>query len=302
MLISAFTFVRNADKYYFPIEAAIRSALPIADEMVVALGKGDEGDKTEETINNINSPKLKIFQRIWDPALFANSKIFAHETDFALAQCKGTWCLYLQADEVLHEDDLQVILEACKKYEHDLEVEGLLFDYVHFWGDYNHVVETHGMHRCEVRVIRNNIGLHSYLDALSFRKANNEKPKVVKIPARIFHYGHVRPPYVMSKKAKQHIEIHHGPGQRDPAHAKADYDWGPLGGLKIFKGTHPAVMKDWIAGFDWPYAINHNRPKLFEKSEHKFLRTKYRFMTWLEKTFNNNKEIFGYKSYSLLKR
>ena len=300
MLISAFTFARNTDKYYYPVKESITSVLPIAGEVIVALGAGDADDKTEEIIHSIGDNKIRIYHRQWDPALFASSKIFAHETGFALNQCKGTWCLYLQADEVLHEDDLEVIVQACKKYEHDMDVDGMLFSYEHFWGDYEHLVETHGLIRNEIRVLRNGIGAYSYQDALSFRKGNDEKLNVVKIPARIFHYGYMRPPHLMGAKRKVHNDMHHGTSA--PAEEKPTYDWGPLGGLKSFKGTHPKVMSQWIKKFNWAEHLNFRKPALYERSTHKHLKPKYRFMTWLERNFNNNREIFGFKNYKLLKK
>ena len=302
MLLSAFTFARNTDKLYFPVKEVINSVLPIADEVIVALGEGDADDKTEEIIKSIGNEKIKIYPRQWDLALFANSEIFAHETTYALNQCKGTWCIYLQADEVLHEDDFETILNACKKYENDLSVDGLLFSYVHFWGDYEHVVETHGLHRCEIRVIRNGIGVYSYKDALSFRKGDNEKLNVVKINARIFHYGYMRPPELMSGKTKIHNALHRGTDLSITEIEKPLYDWGPLGGLKKFKGTHPKIMADWIKKFNWKASLNFNKPALFERSPHRHFKPKYRFMTWLERNFNNNEEIFGFKNYKLIKR
>jgi hypothetical protein len=300
MLISAFTMARNTDKFYYPVKEALSSVLPVADEVIVALGECDTDDKTEELIKSIDGDKIKIFNRQWDPSLYANGHIFAHETNFALSQCKGTWCLYLQADEVLHEDDLSIIVEACKKYEYDLQVDGFLFTYQHFWGDYEHLVETHGLIRGEIRLIRNGIGAYSYKDAVSFRKGNNEKLNVVKIPARIFHYGYMRPPDLMGAKLKVQDAIHNGVASTD--FDKPLYDWGPLGGLQKFKGTHPKVMAEWIKKFNWSAHLNFNKPSLFEKSRHKHLKPKYRFMTWLERNFNNNKEIFGFKNYKLLNR
>ena len=299
MLISAFTFARNTDKLYYPIRESLLSVLPSAGEVIVALGAGDADDRTEEIIRNIGDERIKIFNRVWDPALFASSRIFAHETSFALNQCKGTWCLYLQADEVLHEDDMQAIVAACKKYEHDTAVDGMLFSYEHFWGDYEHLVETHGLIRSEIRVLRNGIGAYSYQDALSFRKGNDEKLHVVKIPARIFHYGYMRPPHLMGAKRKVHNDMHHGATAEIE---KPTYDWGPLGGLKKFKGTHPKVMAEWIKKFNWADSLDFRKPRLYERSTHKHLRPKYRFMTWLERNFNNNREIFGFKNYKLVKR
>jgi hypothetical protein len=302
MFLSAFTFARNTDKLYYPIKECISSVLPIADEVIVALGEGDADDKTEEIIRGIGDEKIKIYKRQWDLKLFANSQIFAHETTFALNQCKGTWCIYLQADEVLHEDDLETIVGACKKYENDLSVDGMLFSYVHFWGDYEHLVETHGLHRNEIRVVRNGIGAYSYKDALSFRKGSDEKLNVIKIPARIFHYGYMRPPELMSAKSKVHDALHSGNDLKMAEVERPGYDWGPLGGLKKFNGTHPKVMTDWIRKFNWATSLNFNKPGIYEQSPHRHLRPKYRFMTWLERNFNNNEEIFGFKNYRLIKR
>ena len=60
MTISGFTMVRNATNLYFPIKEAIASILPIVDEFIVALGKGDEDDATEKEILSLQSPKIKI--------------------------------------------------------------------------------------------------------------------------------------------------------------------------------------------------------------------------------------------------
>jgi hypothetical protein len=300
MLISAFTFARNADKFYYPVKASICSVLPIAGEVIVALADGDSDDKTGDIISAIRDPKIKIFKRQWDPALFADGKIFARETDFALSKCQGTWCLYLQADEVLHEDDLKVIVDACKRYESDKEVDGLLFGYVHFWGDYQHTLTTHGLIPKEIRVIRNGIGCYSYKDAVSFRKGNDEKLNVVKIPARIFHYGYLRPPGIMGRKTKVQHAIHQGDKGAFDKQTAPTYDWGPLGGLETFKGTHPAVMRDWMTQFNWQSSLNYSKPALFEKSPHKHFRTKYRLLTWFEKNLHGGEQIFGFKNYRLV--
>ena len=300
MLISAFTMARNTDKFYYPLREALLSALPIAGEVIVALGECDADDKTEELIKSIGDEKVKIFHRQWDPALYADGHIFAHESTFALNQCKGTWCLYLQADEVLHEDDLDTIVQACKKYEHDLDVDGFLFTYLHFWGDYEHMVETHGLIRGEIRIVRNGIGAYSYKDAVSFRKGNNEKLNVVKIPARIFHYGYMRPPHIMGAKLKVQNLIHNGVSS--PEFEKPLFDWGPLGGLQKFKGTHPKVMQDWVKKFNWSASLNYNKPGLYLRHRHKHLRPKYRFLTWFERTFNNNNQVLGFQNYKLIKK
>ena len=57
--MSGFTIVRNAIKNGYPVVESIQSILPVVDEMVVAIGDGE--DDTEQLIRNIGSEKIKIF-------------------------------------------------------------------------------------------------------------------------------------------------------------------------------------------------------------------------------------------------
>jgi hypothetical protein len=83
--------------------------------------------------------------------------------------CSGDWLFYLQADEVVHEEDLPLIQARCEELLHDMDVEGLLFDYRHFWGDYQHYHTGHGWYPHEIRIVRNVPKIHSYQSAQSFR-------------------------------------------------------------------------------------------------------------------------------------
>ena len=229
MTISGFTMVRNATRFYFPIKESILSILPIVDEFIIALGKGDENDKTEEEILSIGSPKIKIIHRIWDEARFLNSAVFRDETNAALKECTGDWCFYIQADEVVHENDLKEIKETCLKHLNNKKVEGILFNYYHFWGDYNHYLPFHGWYRNEMRIIRNNPEIISYKDAQSFRKKDNSKLKVASSKAFIYHYGWVRPPDRMKSKKKEHDSIHRGESNNKQVITYQDFNYGALG-------------------------------------------------------------------------
>ncbi|MCF8324485.1 MAG: glycosyltransferase family 2 protein, partial [Leadbetterella sp.] len=169
MKISGFTFLRNAHKLYYPIAESINSILEIVDEFVVALGKGDENDNSLEILQAINSPKIKIIYTEWDLEKYPGGTEYAHQTDLAKWACSGDWLFYLQGDEVVHEDDLKVIKDACIKYNSDQKIEGLVFNYLHFWGDYEHYFSDHCWYKKEIRIIRNLPEIHAWKDAQSFR-------------------------------------------------------------------------------------------------------------------------------------
>lgn len=304
MTISGFTMVRNADKYYFPIQEAIRSILPIVDEFVVALGDNDPDDKTREKIEAIGSDKVKIIDRVWDEKDFVDGRIFANETSFALSQCTGDWCFYLQADEVVHEKDHPAIVEACNKYLNREDVDGLLFDYFHFLGDYDHYLPFHGWYKNEIRVVRNHRNVYSYKDAQSFRKNDNEKLNVVRIPANIYHYGWVRPPYLMQSKKKEQDSMHHGTEKIDGEYELKpnEFDYGPLGRIPTFKQSHPKVMDQLISEISWKKKLNYTKKSPPGRDPMKHERFKYRFLSFIENNLLGGRELFAYSNWNLVKK
>lgn len=294
--------VRNADKYYFPIKASIESILPIVDEYVIALGDNDEGDRTRSIIESIESDKIKIIDRVWSETDFVDGKIYANETTFALSQCTGDWCFYLQADEVAHEKDLNTIVEYCEKFQDRKEVDGFLFQYNHFFGDYQHYLPVHGWYKNEIRIVRNNAGVYSIKDAQSFRKNEHEKLKVVEFAPHIYHYGWVRPPELMQSKKKAMDSMYHGTEKIESEYKlKAhEFDYGALGNIPTFEGTHPAVMDNFIKQLNWQHKLNYSKKGNLNRPTMKHEQLKYRLLTRIEHWLNGGKDIFGYQNWDLL--
>lgn len=315
MTISGFSMVKNAEKLYYPIKEAIESILPICDEFVLALGDNDPDDKTQELVESIQSPKLKIIRTTWDIEKYPNGMENAHQTDIAKNACKGDWLFYVQADEIVHEKDLPIIKARCEELKDDPEVEGLLFKYYHFWGDYNHYHNSYGWYKNEIRIIKNDPEIHSWESAQSFRRIpkfdglnyrvqkGTYKLKVAQVDAHIYHYGWVRPPYLMQKKKKSLDTIHKGSEKVDKMYAKLenDFDYGPMSYCSVFSGTHPAVMKDKIADFHWKERLNYSK-KIKNKSDKdlRHVKLKSRFMTLLQRVLG--KEVGGFQNYILLKK
>jgi len=304
MTISGFSFVRNGIKLYFPVVEAIRSILPICDEFIIAVGKGDEDDTTREAITEIGDKKIRIIDTVWeDYEQQWHGQINAIQTDIALQECKGDWCFYLQADEVVHEKYLPVIEARCEELWERREVEGLLFDYKHFWGDYWHYQNGHGWYPREIRMVRNGIGVRSHLSAQSFR-IDGRKLKVAKAAAEIYHYGWARPPHLMQNKRRSLHAIHWG---WDKAEAEfqgspAEFDYGPLDKLAEFSGSHPAVMSERIKMMDWGDKLQWRGRPNPNREKHKHERRKYRLLSFIENKILGGKRVGEYENYILLKR
>jgi len=255
MTLSGFSYIRNGFEYGYPFLESIQSILSICDEFVIAVG--DSKDGTREAIENLKSPKIKIIDTAWDENLRKGGKIFAQQANIAADHISGDWGLHLQADEVIHENDLYKIREAILKYQEDKRVEGLLFKFINFWGNYDYIGTTRRWHRYEVRVIRNLKTIRAYKDSQGFRKYSNagayennekgEKLRVKKVEVTIYHYNFVRNPELMKKKADYfHRFWHDDDWLKENISREEEFDFDKIDELKLFKGTHPKVMQERI--------------------------------------------------------
>jgi glycosyltransferase involved in cell wall biosynthesis len=255
--VSGFTFVRNAITYDYPIVEAIRSILPLCDEVVVAVGRSD--DDTLGLVRSIASPKIRIIETVWDDALREGGRVLAVETDKALRAISpdADWALYIQGDEVLHEDGLPALRAAMERWRDDRRVDGLLLDYRHFYGSYDYLGASLHWYRREVRVVRNDPAIYSWRDAQGFRKRPQEKLRVKRVDAVVHHYGWVKHPTAMQGKQASFNRYWH-----DDAWVKAHvgeanaYAYEGKEPLARFEGTHPAVMLPRVAAMNWKFSGN----------------------------------------------
>jgi hypothetical protein len=264
-LVSGFTVIRNARRLGYPVLESIRSILPVVDEFVVGVGQSD--DDTRAMVASLDDPKLRLFDSHWDMSQPRGGRILAEKTNEALERCRGEWCFYLQADEVVHERDLAAIRAACERWRDDPRVEGLLFRYLHFYGGYDVISTARSAYRHEVRIVRRSANPRSVGDAQSFLADGERKLWVRPLDATIFHYGWVQPPSGIRRKQANQARLYERPGLAAPpkqAGARQIY------GLRRFRGSHPAVMRERVAAQDWDF-----RPRLdlrqWNRRDFKFL-------------------------------
>lgn len=315
MKISGFTFMRNTSSLYYPFAESIRSILPIVDEFIIAMGDNDPGDNTEAMVRSIETDKIKIINSKWETSRFSNGTIYAEQTDLAKKACTGDWLIYLQSDEVIHEKYLDVIRKTCEQWNDQEQVEGLLFNYRHFWGDYNHYVKSHVWYPFEIRIIRNRDYIHSYGDAQSFKviqdfdgidyrtKTNTRKLRVKRVDAMIYHYGWVRPPRLMQSKNKQMESYYHDKEkiEREYKRRSPVFDYGNLSNYPVFKETHPTVMKEFINRFNWQDELHYEKDYKPEREALKHEKLKYKLFSWIEENLMNDKLLFGYNNWKIIR-
>lgn len=270
MKISGFTYIRNGLITGYPFLQSINSILPICDEFIIAVG--DSTDGTRESVSGINSKKIKIIDTVWDESLRKSGKIFSQQANIALSHTTGDWLFHIQADELIHEKNHVDILGHISSVDKNENVDGLLFDFLNFYGTYDYLNNTRYQHKKEIRLIRSNKNIFSYRDSQGFRKYPSYesylqghkgfklKVKDTKIP--VFHYNYARHPKLIHAKSKNFDFFYHDDEYLNKKYQdKTEADIYNIERVKRFSGSHPSVMKDIIQNVNW----NFDPLKIFRK-------------------------------------
>lgn len=289
MKISGFTIIKDAIINDYPIQEAIRSILPVVDEMIVSIGEST--DETEQLILSIASEKIKIIHSVWDPALREGGRVLAVETNkaFQHVSADSDWAFYIQADEVVHEKYHGAIREAAQRYHNDKQVDGLLFHYLHFYGTYDYIGDSRKWYDKEIRIIRNDKSIQAYKDAQGFRR-NGQRLPVKLIHAWIYHYGWVKSPQQMKQKLYQTGRLWHSDEEMNAFLQSGDYfDYNDFDSLSRFEETHPVVMQQRIAKKNWNVNLDVRRKKFSFKNK---------VLYFIEK--KTGKRLFNFRNYKIV--
>jgi len=290
MKITGVTIIKNAILNDYPIVEAICSILPVVDEMIVSIDKGE--DDTDTLIRSIDSAKIKIVYSEWDMNLRQGGTVLAVETNKALQYVSDDtdWVFYIQGDEVVHEKYHANILASTRKHLDNKKVEGLLFNYVHFYATYDYIGDSRRWYNKEVRIIRHKRNITAYRDAQGFR-LNNKKIKVKQIDASVYHYGWVKSPAQMIAKHKNVGRFWFEESEEWQNYLKTEgvYDFSDYDSLTTFTDTHPQVMHKRVTNQNWKLDIDISKKK-FKLTD--------RFLYWFEK--KTGIRPFDFKNYTII--
>jgi len=280
IFISGFTYIRNGFTFGYPFLESMQCILPLVDELVIAVGNSTDG--TREAVAALHPTKIKIIDTVWDDNLREGGKIFAQQANIALDNCKGKWAFHIQADELIHEQDFEKVKQAISAADKDENIEGIVFDFLNFYGGYHHIGATRKWHRKEVRIIRNLPQIRSYRDSQGFRMYNSVEEwkngakgrslKVLYAPIPYFHYSYARKPQLMQKKNNYFNSFWHDDKWLNENNSKKqEYDYSIVDAVKPFVGTHPKLMQKLVAAQDWEFVYNPKKAKFSLKDKLLFI-------------------------------
>jgi hypothetical protein len=241
MKISAFTFIKNGQILGYPFLESIQSILPIVDEFVINVGISD--DDTLSVIQSISSNKIRIIQSYWSDKMQNRGYVYGQQKMIAQFNCTGDWLFYIEGDEIYHENDLEKIKDSMVSNFNNPDVEALVFDFYHFYGNADSYLDSPGWYRSEARIIKSSI--RSYApDGLFWlvleRNKKGRYPKAKKVDVSCYHYGWVRTEEKMNLKSKK-VQQYWG-----KTHNKISYSQIDQFIIKEFFGSHPRSIIKWL--------------------------------------------------------
>ena len=204
MKVSAFTFIKNGQILGYPFLQSIQSILTIVDEFIINVGESE--DDTLMMIQSLASPKIRIIESHWNDSMQDRGYVYGQQKMIAQFNCTGDWAFYIEGDEVYHENELEQIKQSMEMHLNDSNVEALVFDFYHFYGNSNSYLDSPGWYRSEARIIKNSLRTYAP-DGLFWLVLDSNKkgryPKAKSTGVTCYHYGWVRSEKQMNLKSSK---------------------------------------------------------------------------------------------------
>lgn len=276
MKISGLSFIRNGISLGYPFVEAIRSILPLVDEMIVVVGRSEDG--TREAVEAIGDARIRIIDSEWHPRITPKASVLAQQTNLGLMHCTGDWVVYVQGNELFHERDLPRMRELMTEHLENPKVEGLLIERLVFYGDYKHFVRAYpDRFKYVVRAFKPWNGVYAITTAMTFSVFEKwgERGRALRcIDSGIDMYRYGK---VLSSEAMEY-KLKHAPHKlKGDVQVGNDfyYRWQPRDAIRPYRGDHPAVLADRIRahGFDLDLADARWRTKPTGKERRRLIET-----------------------------
>ena len=255
MLLSAHLGLYNAVENDFPFVEVVRSVLPVADEVLLACPPEDHDGTREvcETLQRAYPHKVKLhLLDWWDPPVGSIS--LANVTNYLIEKCKGKWHFSIQADEVLHENQMSALLDIIKFGRYDW-YELNRFNFFGTFDSYNARLDRWPcsvvrLAKRELYPIIRSYGDATHLGILDVDPSPYPRGDM-RHALQLWHYSYVRWPSAYVKRQKDMANLY-GLNE-DPRIVKWRNDgrivWedmAPFSENLPIPCAHPKVMREWI--------------------------------------------------------
>lgn len=238
--------IRNGFRLDYPWTQCVKSLLPICDEVVVCDCDSDDGTRGYLDVWSRTENKITVVNFPWtDPK--GDPDWYPTWINYARQHASCEWIIHMDADEVIHEDDHELIRRATE------EKSVRLFNRLNFWRDPWHLIPNGKC--CGTLVLRLAGQKMPIPSDYPYKDSAPTEAIARDSKIRCFHYGFLRHREQFFLKAREVQRI--WANSYDPrleAADKAGGRWMEHEGvtgwenqLEEYRGTHPAIIKDWLS-------------------------------------------------------
>lgn len=199
--ISVCFVVKNGITNGYPFWESLQSCLPIADEIVISEGNStDDTFKVVKKFCELHPDKAHFFRCDWNNHKTAAGEVIAKVSMEAMQKCRRQWIYYLQADELIHKDNYQVIRDvSCGKF----NCRSVYFEFAHFIGSWDPLPVGGAAYSYAIRMVKNVRDISLIGDAWTFGGATAPVLSAKDFPKPIYHFGWVFPKNISQKSIEQ---------------------------------------------------------------------------------------------------
>ncbi len=154
-------------------------------------------------------------------------------------------------------------------YLNDSNVEALVVNFKHFYGNSNSVLNSPGWYRSEARIIKNSIRSYAPDGLFWLVLESNKKgryPRAKTTGVNCYHYGWVRSEGQMNLKSLK-VQKYWGGNP-----SIVDYSQIDQSIIEKFKGSHPNIIKDWLPKDEGLFVADPNYKLTQKQKKHRIVK------------------------------
>lgn len=228
--LTGISLIRNGNKLNYPFIQCFNSLTNLCDQVIINIDYSDGSDKTLETIAEkvTDLKKTTIVSSKWNMSNTGDGRELAKQINLLLPFVDSEWIIYLQADELIHEKDVQLIREYLKELPPEISQVELYRTY--FWKDLDTRAENHEIWLG--RIFRQ--GTHTVGgDGMYLNRNNGE---VIRSPFWIYHYSRIGTEEQIDNRIKTLDRLFH---DEETVQHFSTFSFNQSVRTVPFTGTHP---------------------------------------------------------------
>jgi glycosyltransferase involved in cell wall biosynthesis len=205
--ISVCFVIKNGIKQGYPFWESLKSCLSFADEVVISEGLSDDG--TADYIRKFmsmysNRTTFRLYTDDWNSFSSPCGEVIAKVSHANFKRCQYEWVYYLQADEVLHDDNAAFVRSVADGNDGYNAVKFMFYHFINSWKPYPRGGAAYDE---AIRMVRNRPGILFLGDAWTFHGGIHPVCSSDKAPKPIYHLGWVFPKNC-DIKSVEHAELY----------------------------------------------------------------------------------------------